>query len=257
LNILHEGDFLGSGHCPIVFDADGDGYDEVLLGYELVDLHGRQIWTVDRWMTEKFSTAQHVDEAKVLGEGDSLKIAITGGDRVYVVDRNGSTLWSSTQPHAQYVLVGKFDSSSDENCLFITNSLNDFDRVACFKINGEKVWEASLPEHWPMGRPRCLERLPYFHKGVPSVAWKNHVNGKPDMVIYCEKGWPYAVGMHGKPIMVFPQNPPVRKNERTIPKHRPDDYGYSYNVDLADVNGDGVDEVIIYDRTHVWTYQIP
>lgn len=257
LQIVHTADFLGSGHCPVVFDADDDGYDEVLLGYELIDLHGRKIWTLDRWRTESFSTDQHVDEAKLFSRDCKWNIAITGGDRLYVIDAGGNTLWYSPQPHAQYVVVGKFVSKSNEDHLFVTNSLNDYDKTVCFSTTGEKIWEKKLPEHWPMGRPRCIERTPYFHKGISAVCWKNPVAGKPDVVIYCEKGWPYGVGEDGTPSIVFPQMPAIRKPERQIPPPRPDDYGFSYSANVADVDGDGIDEIVIYDRTNVWVYRMP
>jgi hypothetical protein len=33
------------GHYPFPLDADGDGFDEIAIGYALWDGNGRQLWT--------------------------------------------------------------------------------------------------------------------------------------------------------------------------------------------------------------------
>ena len=36
-----------TGHYPFAYDVDGDGKDELFIGYSLFDHDGKQLWTLD------------------------------------------------------------------------------------------------------------------------------------------------------------------------------------------------------------------
>jgi hypothetical protein len=96
----HEGN---PGHYPWVFDVDGDGRDEVMAGYTLLDHDGRPLWTCE-------GLTEHADciwVGDVNGDGEP-EIAI-GGSAVVLYDRHGRELWryeGAVEP--QHLAIGRF-----------------------------------------------------------------------------------------------------------------------------------------------------
>lgn len=96
----HEGNL---GHFPWPFDFDGDGRDEVMAGYDLLDHDGRRLWSCQQ-------IGGHADcvwVADVDGGGEPEIILGEGG--VYVYDRRGNELWRNRQPReTQHIAPGRF-----------------------------------------------------------------------------------------------------------------------------------------------------
>jgi len=96
----HEGN---PGHYPWVYDFDGDGRDEVMAGYTLLDHDGRPLWTLA-------GLSEHADciwVGDVNGDGEP-EIAI-GGSAVVLCDRHGRELWrheGAVEP--QHLAPGRF-----------------------------------------------------------------------------------------------------------------------------------------------------
>ena len=153
--------------------------------------------------------------------------------------------------HPQFCLVGRFCQDDARPHVFLTNGrieMNGFD------MEGNEVWHGLLPEHWPMGRPTNIRSD--FHKGVPAVVWHSPEPGRPDLVIYSEGGWPYGVNGSGQPALVFPHTNRAQKPSATLPRHRPDDYGMSFDCVVYDFDQNGTEEVIIHDRRFAWLFQV-
>jgi len=100
-------------HHPMPFDLDGDGYDEMMAGYSLIDRAGKILWTV---RSEKIDLARgHLDCARLLGRGadpNSARIALSycGANGVALVDGAGKTLWEIPGAHFESIDVGEVRS---------------------------------------------------------------------------------------------------------------------------------------------------
>ena len=255
LDILRQDDHIGSGHSITVFDADGDGCQEALVGYQLIKPNGEIIWTLKRWEDHCIEAeTQHVDHVELYRHEGTWFLVIAGSDRLYWVDCQGKTGWEQDQPHPQYqyCLVGRFCLDDFRPRLFVTNCR---ELTNCFDVEGNEVWRRRLPEHWPMGRPSNLGRRS-FHKGVPAVVWHSPLPERPDLIIYSEAGWPYGIGGDNQPALVFPYTANARKPSMPLPDHRADDYGMSFNCVVYDFDQDGTEEVLIHDRRYAWLYRI-
>ena len=85
-----------------------------------------------------------------------------------------------------------------------------------------------------------------------------------DLIVYNEAGWPYVIDGQGNRRVEFPCPENSRQSNSfkiygypcydDNPPHRPDDWGYGYYTRVHDIDCDGKEEVIIYDRKHCWIY---
>lgn len=96
----HDGNL---GHFPWVYDVNGDGFDEVMAGYDLLDHNGKILW----------SCKDLDDHADCLWVGDvngdgKLEIAV-GGSVTCLYDIDGNELWRyEGSIESQHIALGKF-----------------------------------------------------------------------------------------------------------------------------------------------------
>lgn len=140
---VHEGNL---GHFPWVCDVNGDGFDEVMAGYDLLDHNGKIIWSCK-------DLTEHADclwIGDVNGDG-KLEIAV-GGSVTCLYDIDGNEIWRyEGSIESQHIALGKF--KKDEPGLMVAG----LDRIVrgnghkgqrdgkdgMFLINskGEEVWK--------------------------------------------------------------------------------------------------------------------
>ncbi|MFC1508439.1 hypothetical protein ACFL60_01995 [Candidatus Omnitrophota bacterium] len=258
LNIIKEINLPGGmGHNCTVFDADGDGWDEFLVGYTLIDHDGEILWIAegfDNHETQIDAVKMHADCVEIInGDKPEHWVAIiAGSDTTYMFDHNGALLWKQPGIHPQYVMSGRFDSSTEDLRLFV---LHQRKKMEMLDMDGKQIWEGVLPGNWPLGRPSPVVSDCCFHMSKPASLWKDPMGTGLDLIVYNEAGWPYAVDGFGQTRVEFPCPESSRQPARNIPrKHRPDDYGYGYHAVVADIDCDGFEEVIIHDRDRAWIY---
>jgi len=97
-----------TGHHPAVGDVDGDGRDEVLCGFALLDDDGRELWAQP--------LPGHADSVRIIpasrSHGPRFLCACCGGNDMALMDLPGRMLWRR-QPerdpyHYQSTYVGRF-----------------------------------------------------------------------------------------------------------------------------------------------------
>ena len=89
-------------HHPTPIDLDGDGRDEIMAGYTMVDDDGTEIWT---FSSEKVSLSSgHLDCCRVVETGNApeeFRFVVTycGANLIAFIDGAGNTLWEISGHH--------------------------------------------------------------------------------------------------------------------------------------------------------------
>lgn len=93
-----------TGHYPCAYDVDGDGKDEILIGYTLFDDDGSKLWE----LPDLRDHADGIVIADIDFDGN-LEVVIAGGDDgIMITDINGNIIMKDNIGHAQTPSVAKF-----------------------------------------------------------------------------------------------------------------------------------------------------
>jgi len=98
-----------TAHQPRPIDVDGDGRDEILAGYALLNSDGSVRWVFN---SEKIDQSRgHLDCARVLRYGKTPKdfrIVLTccGANNIAMINGNGKVLWERTGHHFESIDIG-------------------------------------------------------------------------------------------------------------------------------------------------------
>ena len=92
-----------TGHYPAVADLDGDGRDEVMVGYTMLDHDGTVLWRID---VEDHQDAIAIAPIDPDHPGPLIALACGEGGTV-VCDTNGRVLWRDGTGHVQRLTAAK------------------------------------------------------------------------------------------------------------------------------------------------------
>jgi hypothetical protein len=100
-----------TAHQPVPIDLDGDGRDEIMAGYAMLN-HDGSI----RWVYKSKTVDQrrgHLDCVRVLRRGEQprdwrLVLTCCGANNIAVIDGEGRVLWERAGHHFESIKVGRF-----------------------------------------------------------------------------------------------------------------------------------------------------
>ena len=217
LNILwqHHIDDGYGGHNPALYDVDGDGKDEVIVGTRLLDHDGTIIW---KKPFEEFAAPwedDHIDQAQGGPFGPDGSPAIIYSCRICLDARTGRTLWVDPTWHGQEVHAANILGDGEFQFVFCDREYRHSGHLChgtwldARRADGSKLWSyrhAALHMHrmldwngdgrYEIGIGLDLQRRPT----------------RPNLGVF---------DGHGSLISVLPR------------------YGFG-----ADINGDGYDELV-------------
>lgn len=127
--------------------------------------------------------------------------------------------------------------------------------MVLYEPSGKEVWSRPTERVWPMGFPKGGEKL-RMHRNRPIVA----LQGSQTWIGYADGGWPWGMDGEGEISLEF--SPPENAKHPDCPegileRTRLDDIGFSYAMQACDINNDGRQEALIYDRRFMWVYALP
>ena len=249
----------GAGHTVVSLDVDGNGRDEVLTGYSLLDSRLQPIWSID--LGKDFDYAKHhADHIGVsdLPEGGRIirYCAETEGDEdFFITDMNGKKLWASSAGHAQKSAAGVLAPGDDFRIVMCEKSRYSVAGLRGFDLDGNALWHwkeqggyATIPVRW-MGTERPGTWL-YFK---PHSIWPEHQISEfnPE---YSRELWPKFLDGDGSMHEVLPWDDNYAIPRQTCRTRRLYDCGVCYDAVAADIDGDGLDEIIVFNRFRVWIF---
>ena len=208
-----------TGHFPYPFDVDGDGFDELLIGYSLWDHDGRQLWSHDE---ELHDHADAVFMGNLTGDVNAEPRAyVSGSDEgLLVFDKRGAILKHLRVGHAQSGSIGKFRPDLPGLQYMTVNFWKNPGIVTLFDADGNM-----LIQEEPIQSACSMLPVNWRGDGQDFVLLSGNVR---------EGG---MIDGYMKRTVMFP-----------------DDGHPDLCAAVADVTGDARDEVILWDQNSVWIY---
>ncbi len=207
------------GHFPYFTDIDGDGKDEVFLGYSLFDHDGQQLWTLDGKLGEHADGICAGDFC--LGGAPPKVFVAASDDGVVVANLKGEIVAHHRVGHAQTPSFGQFRP--------------DIPGLEFCTIN---YWgEPGLISLYSGCTGAEVARFELIHAGSPvaPVNWRG--DGQEFILLSTNPGEGGMVDGWGRRVVMFPDD------------GHPD---MAYLV--LNLTGDPRDEVITWDPDSIWIY---
>ncbi len=208
------------GHYPFARDVDGDGKDEIIIGYHFLDHDGTCLWSAPYH--------DHADNVLIVNlDGGQPRVLMAASDAGFrMLDLEGRELLHYPLGHAQSLCVARLLPESEELQIVVNTFWGPVGITAVFDECGKL-----LREFEPMPYACLLQPVnwaPLTAGGIPS-----------DLILlstHPEEGG--LIDGRGDRAVMFP-----------------DDGHPVLCSDARDVDGDGIDEVLTWDESELWIYK--
>lgn len=127
-----------TGHYPLTLDLNGDGRDEVLVGYTLLDADGVPIWS---YPIESDHTDEIVAGKFVSGSDKGYFACVSGTQGFFIGDFQGNIVARDYIGHAQRVSVGNYIPERPGFEIAVTNFWGHQGVIYLYDDHGTPLWE--------------------------------------------------------------------------------------------------------------------
>ena len=127
-----------TGHYPLAVDVNGDGHDELLCGYFLLDHKGQPIWD---YPIEEDHTDEIVAGKFMAGSDKGYFACVSGTEGFFIGDFQGNILMRDKIGHAQRVSVGNYCPERKGFELAVSNFWGHQGVVYFYDCFGNPLWE--------------------------------------------------------------------------------------------------------------------
>jgi len=217
------------GHVFGWWDVDGDGCDEVLAGYTLLDHDGRVLWRVEGCeYFDCYLGGRHPDITyigKLDGREPSAVIA-GGPDGALFVDVNTGRIKARHRiGHAQHVMVGNFRPERAGSEAWMFNAWGNFGILTLFSGAGEELFQCQPT---------------YLGPGIQTVRnWAG--DGQDLLLVWANDGIFGLWDGEGNTVVPMPSPYDRRRDPLQFLAGFP-------QLTVTDVNADGRDELLLLDE---------
>jgi len=218
LEMMWEGE-CRTGHYPSAFDVDGDGHDELIIGYALFDHDGRLLWNLEDKIPDHADGVAIVDVMEEEGSKPKLLCAASNSG-LFFANLDGNILKHHYIGHAQNPVIAKFRTDLPGLQAVSINFWGNQGILHFYDGHGNIYHDCEpcpfgsmcLPINWT-GEP------PEFFVHSPNIEWGGMFDG-----------W-------GRPVVAFPD----------------DGHPDMCNA-VLDITGDCRDEVVVWDQHELLVY---
>lgn len=216
LEVMWQGS-RNTGHYPFAYDVDGDGKDELAIGYSLLDDDGKELWSLDKVMKD------HADGVAIVQfkPGAAPKLLNAASDEgMFFADIQGNVLKHHYVGHVQNPAVANFRDDLPGLEAISINFWGNQGIIHFYNAEGDIYHDFEPVQHGSMLLPANWtgKSEEYF------VLSANAIQGG-------------LFDGHGRKVVEFPD----------------DGHPDMCNA-VLDLTGDGRDEIVVWDPNEIWIY---
>lgn len=132
-----------TGHFPYAVDINGDGFDELLCGYTLLDHNGKPLWTlpVSDDHTDEILSGRFMAGAPGTPEAEGHFACVSGTQGFIIADYHGNIIRQDDIGHAQRISTGNYCPDRPGFELAVTNFWGHQGIVYFYDCYGNPLWE--------------------------------------------------------------------------------------------------------------------
>ena len=129
-----------TGHFPFAIDINGDGHDELLVGYNMLDCHGKKIWTMP-------VSEDHIDEivpgmfVSGANKGKRYFACVAGREGFIISDFEGNLIKKEGIGHAQRVSIANYCPDKEGYEMVVVNFWGHQGIIYFYDSEGQPLWE--------------------------------------------------------------------------------------------------------------------
>ena len=218
LELMWRGECV-TGHYPFAFDIDGDGKDELSIGYSLFDDDGKKLWSLDGTIQD------HADGVAIAnfnpdGTGELRLLCAASDEGIFFTDMKGNILKHHYLGHVQNPAIANFRDDLPGLEAVSINFWGNQGIVHYFDSSGDVYHDFEPCQHGSM----CL---PINWTGRSEEYFVLSANVEEGGLF---DGW-------GRRVVQFPA----------------DGHPDMCNA-VLDITGDCRDEIVVWDPYEVWVY---
>ena len=204
-----------TGHFPYIYDFDNDGYDEMLVGYDLIDHNGEMIFSLPM-------NSDHTDEiiyARLHKDHPKRLILASGNEGMNIVNMDGTIYKHNEIGHAQRISVAKYNPNLEGLQICATAFWGSDGIICMYDYDGNLLNQFEMQTNGSVITP-----VNYDGKHILALLHGGKDGGLIDYDL--------------DKVVLFP-----------------DDNHPTLCTEAYDVDGDGIDEIICWDLNSMWIYK--
>lgn len=208
-----------TGHYPFPYDLDGDGRDEIFIGYSMYSHDGRPLWTLDKQLNDH---ADGIAAGKwTVDAAAPPRVIISASDEGFLVlDTQGRILRHVRLGHAQNPSVGKFRPDVPGLQVAVVNFWNNPGIITILDMEAN-----------------TLAKVEPLHIGSPLLPVNWSGDGQELLFLNADPREGGLLDGWGRRVAMFP-----------------DDEHPVLCGNVLNVTGDERDEVVVWDQNRMWIY---
>ena len=204
-----------TGHFPYIYDFDGDGRDEMFVGYDMIDHDGKMIFSLPM-------NSDHTDEiiyARLKNDHPKRLILASGNEGMNIVNIDGTIYKHNEIGHAQRISVAKYDNNIDGLQICATAFWGSDGIICMYDCDGNLLHEIEQQSNGNVITPVCYDGkhiLALLHAGADGGL----IDYELDKVV--------SFPNDGHPTLC---------------------------CEAYDIDNDGIDEILCWDLNSMWIYK--
>jgi hypothetical protein len=207
---------VNTGHFAYTKDLNGDGREEMYVGYDLISADGKLLWSLP-------IKVDHTDEiviGKIDPDRDELIGIVSGWEGFMLVDLNGNILVREIIGHAQRISVGNYRPDLPGLEICVSTYWGNQGIIYLYDCHGKPLWSYESP-----GNGNVITPINWTGDGRDLILLNGHI----------ELGG--LIDGSNRQVVRFP-----------------DDGHPTLCAEAIDLTGDSRDEIVLWDEKMMYIY---